>query len=269
MIRYAFSLVVVSAALIVTANLPPAVSAEEVLVAPPRPVVTESVQPQVSAPAYVVFDMETGELLLSARAEEERSIASLTKLFLAAQVLTELEHEQLIEVTESDVATYGRAGKLQTGQQLSVRELLFPLLLESSNDAAAALARQLNEISYAHLRFADGSGLSAQNRASAAELARVVRGMYRVEPYIFDITSMKQYLGPYTGWINNSPVMDLEGYVGGKHGYTEAAGRTLVAIFAEEALQGRELGYVILGSDDVRADTIELRTVVARSVALQ
>jgi D-alanyl-D-alanine carboxypeptidase len=83
------------------------------------------------------------------------------------------------------------------------------------------------------------------------------------------MTRLKQYIGEYTGWVNNSPVRDMEGYRGGKHGYTKAANRTLAAVFAESSLGNRELGYIILGSNDIRSDTEALRTAVLHSVEIQ
>ncbi len=219
----------------------------------------------VTAKAYGVFDVETGEILFSQNADEILPIASVTKLFTAAAVLD--EPDESVVVTNYDVATEGRAGKLEAGQEYMMHELLFPLLLESSNDAATALDRTLETVPFSN--FADAAGLSPENRASVTELVAQVDDLYKKAPHIFDITKLKQYIGEYTGWVNNSPVRDLEGYQGGKHGYTEAAGRTLVAIFSEAKLEDHELGYIILGSEDVKADTIALREAVASSVHLE
>jgi D-alanyl-D-alanine endopeptidase (penicillin-binding protein 7) len=161
-------------------------------------------------------------------------------------------------------------------------ELLFPLLLESSNDAAAALERAgtgdlvalMNQsVRAAGARattFADASGLSSLNVSSAAELATLTQALYSTEPHLFDITRLNQRLGEYVGWTNNSPVRDPR-YLGGKHGYTEAAGRTLVALFNESLVGGEErvLGYVLLGSADLAADVASLRQYVSESVRLE
>ena len=223
----------------------------------------------VTAKAYGVFDIETGELLLAHNSDSVLPIASVTKLFTAAAVLEASGITEELTITPEDVATEGRAGNLQSGQVYSTHELLFPLLLESSNDAGTAIKRTVGTISVAGRALADGSGLSSYNRASVEELAGEVRNLYFSQPHIFDITRLTQYIGTYTGWINNSPVKDLPGYRGGKHGYTDAAGRTLVAIFSEPNLAVRELGYIILGSADIKADTLALREVVERSVQLQ
>lgn len=256
------ALVVVSDPSKIKASAPVSLAAAE------RAVVTKMVTPAVSAKAYTVFDVTTGEILLSKDADEELPIASVTKLFTAAAAL-ELSPDEEVVVSAADVATEGRAGKLEAGDEYSVHELLFPLLLESSNDAAAALSRVTGPVAVGSHPLADTSGLSDANIASARELATAVRELYFTKPHLFDITKLSQKVGEYTGWINNSPVRDLPGYQGGKHGYTVAAGRTLAAIFSEDALQGRTVGYIVLGSDDVRSDVELLRASVEEAVRLQ
>ncbi len=232
-------------------------------------IVNEAKPQQVSAVAYGVFDIETGEFLLSQNSDQILPIASVTKLFTAVEAVESELIDETVIVNLLDVATEGRSGKLEVGQSYKLRELLFPLLLESSNDAATVFERTLGKISFADKILADGSGLSSQNTATVKELSQEVRRVYLDKPYVFDVTKLKQYVGKYTGWINNSPVRDLSGYQGGKHGYTKEANHTLVAIFKETSLGGRELGYVILGSDDLRSDTMELRATVAHSVHLE
>ncbi len=262
-------LIVFSTVLIVNLTnfslLPETESVDEEAVILRKIVVDDIYVDTISAKAYGVFDVKTGELLISKNEDEVLPIASVTKLFTAASVLED-ENESLI-VTASDVTAEGRSGKLEEGQEYKIQELLFPLLLESSNDAAVALNRALDNIPYSD--FADASGLSAQNKLSVSELADSIKDLYEKTPRIFDITKIKQYIGEYSGWVNNSPVRNMDGYQGGKHGYTNEAGRTLVAIFSEPNLEGRELGYILLGSDNVKNDVILLRKQVADSVHLE
>lgn len=223
----------------------------------------------VTAQAYGVFDVETGDLLIGHKENEELPIASITKLFTASEIMKDASLDDVLMVTKEDVETEGRAGKLEAGQEYTVRELLFPLLLESSNDAASVLSETIEDISVGGTVFEDMSGLSQKNKATIVELSKELRDLYVQNPYIFDITNVKQYIGENTGWVNNSPVMDLDGYRGGKHGYTEASNKTLTAVFSETSLADRELGYIILGSDDIRNDLIELRSLVNNSVHLE
>jgi D-alanyl-D-alanine carboxypeptidase len=222
---------------------------------------------QTSAKAYSVIDIKTGNVILSHNADEALPIASVTKLFTAA-ALESVPNETVV-ITVDDVATEGRSGKLEVGQTYDTHELMFPLLLESSNDAAAALERTIGEVTLSGQTLADASGLSSANTASAAVVASEMRSVYLGHPHIFDVTKLKQYVGKYTGWINNSPVRDLPGYQGGKHGYTVAAGKTLAAVFSEEVIDERPFGYVILGSEDIVADMLALREAVQRSVRIE
>jgi D-alanyl-D-alanine carboxypeptidase len=235
----------------------------------PTLVVTLPTVVDVSARAYGVFDVETGKLLFGENVDETLPIASVSKLFTAAAVIEQYPGTTTVHITAEDVATEGRAGKLFVGEELPLRDLLFPLLLESSNDAAAAIERTIGAIPFADRVLADAAGLLDANQASIAELSSEASRLYKKMPHVFDITRLNQYVGEETGWVNNSPVHELPGYVGGKHGYTEAAGRTLVALFAEPTLNNRVLGYVVLGSEDIRTDAEILRAVVADSVVLQ
>lgn len=230
-----------------------------------EPVVRLEFEPILSAKAYAVIDIDTGEIIASNNANTVLPIASVTKLFTAASALKASQLDEEVEVTAADVASEGRAGKLAAGQTYTLRELLFPLLLESSNDAAAVFERLLPLDLFVGVSLADASGLSAQNTATAEGLALAVKDLYQHQSQLFDITSLTQYISKETGWINNSPVRDLPGYLGGKHGYTEASNRTLVAIFSEPELANRELGYVILGSENVRADLLVLRSSLTNS----
>ncbi len=125
------------------------------------------------------------------------------------------------------------------------------------------------ELGASTLRVADASGLSPENRASAHDLAHLTSILYRTQPHLFDMARLTKRAGPYTAWQNNSPVLAPE-YRGGKHGFTEAANRTLVALFEETFPAGsRVVGYVILGSGDLAADTALLRDFVATKVTLE
>ncbi len=228
--------------------------------------------PVVTATSYAVIDMETGELLFSHDESTPRPIASITKLVTAAAMLEAELLEETVTIEQSDIAAEGRAGKLEAGQTLSYRELLFPLLLESSNDAAATVERATDENiitvmnslteGITDVSFADASGLSERNRASAAALATLLVKLYDTYPYVFDVSSLSQSFGTYTGWRNNSPVVSMDEYRGGKHGYTEAAARTIAAVFTEGE---RTVGYVVLGSDALVDDVAALRAAVHAS----
>jgi D-alanyl-D-alanine carboxypeptidase len=231
--------------------------------------------------AYAIFDVETGEIISAYNDETVLPIASVTKLITAAATTELLPEEKEATISYDDVAEDGRSGRLSVGERYTTHELLFPLLLESSNDAAATLERiaegtlveEMNELvakaGAKGMVLSDTSGLSSRNVASARDLATVASYLYKTEPHIFDITRLSKRAGPYVGWTNNSPVLETN-YRGGKHGYTEAAKRTLVALYEETYPAGkRTLGYVVLGSENLRSDMEKLRLYTQESVSLE
>ncbi|MEK7071311.1 MAG: serine hydrolase, partial [Patescibacteria group bacterium] len=99
-----------------------------------------NLKPKVSAEAYLVGDLDTGEVILQKNEREKLPIASVSKL-VTALVATELSNEgDVAQISKSALATYGKNGNFSLGEKIRVKELLYPLLLESSNDAAEALA---------------------------------------------------------------------------------------------------------------------------------
>ena len=81
------------------------------------------------------------------------------------------------------------------------------------------------------------------------------------------MTQLPRYVGETTTLVNNSPVHTVAGYQGGKHGYTEAAQRTLVARMETPFADGeRTLIYVILGGTSQATDLATLTTLVADTV---
>jgi len=100
--------------------------------------------PPVHASAYVVEDARTGEVLASSNARAHLSIASITKLMT---VLLTLEHHKLSDVVTADrrAAVVGESTiDLHAGEQFTVRDLIKAALIQSANDAAAALALSIS-----------------------------------------------------------------------------------------------------------------------------
>lgn len=247
---------------------------------PPAYQITPALSPTVSARAWGVYDTETGERLLAHESGAALPIASLTKLMTAA-VAYERVPAATTTLSWRAVATEGRAGRLEVGETLSVYELLFPLLIESSNDAAEALAEQAGRDSFiggmnlaaARLGmldtvYADPSGLSPENISTVDDLARLVGHLAAREPHLLDITRLSQYVGVAHTWVNVNPVAGVDTFRGGKHGYTEEADRTFVGLFEHEFPGGerRTLTIVLLGSENLVADVAALRSVVDLSV---
>jgi len=231
--------------------------------------------------AFIVFDVETGEIFASKEADKSLPVASITKLVTAAAAADTLDLEATAVVANTDVYTEGRSGKLNPGEKYTYRELLFPLLLESSNDVATVFERETQggivrnmnlftkNLGASDTSFLDASGLSEKNISTASDLMAITSYIYKESPHILDITKLSQFVGPYTGWVNNNPVLNSS-YLGGKHGYTVAANRTIVSLFEEKFKAGsKTLGYIVLGSDDLKSDIATLREYTAQSIYFQ
>jgi D-alanyl-D-alanine carboxypeptidase len=235
----------------------------------------------ISAPAWAVFSLQSGDILFAENEEAVLPIASVTKLATAATLLENYDMFYTTTTSWRDVASEGRAGGLVPGDVLSRGQLLFPLLLESSNDAATTLESSLsagelvesmNSFAIKHgltdTTFSDPSGLSPENKSSVRDLVRMTYLINKEQPHVTDITRLKQYLIDKHGWQNNNPFVTHAGYAGGKHGFTSEAGRTAVAIFEEQFPKNQkvEIGYILLGSTDLKEDMAILRELVRTGV---
>lgn len=213
-----------------------------------------------------IFDPETGALLAGNNFNALYPIASISKLFTAVAVMQSSEKNEMFKIVASDVNTEGRSGKLSTGMETTPYELLFPLLLESSNDAAVAIERSLNtafiestnevirSLSLSHTHIIESTGLSSENVSTVADLATFFTYLGKTYPHIVDITALDTYIDNRTGYGNSNPLHSSPNFTGGKQGYTNEAKHTFVGTFT---LQGssREIGIVLLQSSDLQSDS--------------
>jgi len=229
--------------------------------------------------SYLVMDEATGEVLLSKDADVPRPTASVIKLLVAAAALQSDLLTATTTITYSDVAAPEDFGKLAVGEVYTLRELLFPYLMESSNDAGAAISRTwdeeltpiIEEVLAAAgvadaITVADFNGLATDTLATPAALARLAQYILDTTPTVFDITTLPQYVGQQP-LVNNSPFIEDGDYEGGKHGYTPAAGKTAVVRFRVDYPDGeRTLIAVILGTDSNKAALAALKVALKESV---
>ncbi len=200
--------------------------------------------PALSAECAVLAGMN-GEILLEKNADARRLIASTTKLMTA---LVALEHSKLADEVEIPAACCGIEGSsmyLRAGETYTVRELLTGLLLASGNDAALALALHcggsedrfvawMNEKAAAlgmeNSHFANPHGLDApEHCGTAADLARMMAACLR-EPELAEILALDHAIIRDQYYVNHNKLLgSCPGCLGGKTGYTQAAGRCLVS----------------------------------------
>lgn len=221
--------------------------------------------PSLTTTTWGVFDPLTGVVRYGHETEVVHPIASITKLFTAYAALSSTSTAREVTIDWTDLSTNGRAGKLVYGDTLTLHELLFPLLLESSNDAGSAIVRTLGdsywnvittlitERALTHTRITDATGLSAGNTSTVTDLAKLYTYLRAAYPHLIDITQLRMRIGALHGWVNNDPVRELDAFTGGKHGYTTEAGKTFVGTVSLPNGRG-EVGIVLLHSTDLKAD---------------
>jgi len=201
-------------------------------------------EPKVSAQAYLVGDLNTGEVILSKNQEKKFPIASISKLMTALVAKEIMTPDETAEVTKTALATKGTNGELRLGRQMKITDLLYPLLLESSNDAAEVLALHFGRDSFiekmnqeaARLKmsvtsYSDPSGLSIKNQSTVSDIFKLVGYLMQKQPDIIKITKERSISVKKQSWSNISQFLGKDGYLGGKSGYTDPAKQTVVSIF--------------------------------------
>lgn len=242
------------------------------------------IAPVVSARAWAIGEVSSGEIIVGNDVDSVLPIASLTKLMTALVAVENYDLSEETTVTQKAVWTEGRAGRLKAGQVYPLRELLFPLLIESSNDAGEVLAahngRDLfidtmnfrgEELGMHQSVFADPSGLSRENTSSVHDMMILYTHIFHNERRILDVSMLSQYLTPDRGWVSNNPATGIDTFIGGKNGYIPEAGNTFVGGFREVIVSGEEGNFllVLLGSDDIEGDISALRTYIHEHMSLK
>jgi D-alanyl-D-alanine carboxypeptidase len=219
----------------------------------------------------LLFDLDTGAVLWRRQPDRVLPIASLTKMMTALLVVDRAPPDARVRVTKEALAYKGSAvGVLPKGKRIKLETMLNGLLLPSGNDAAIALAQRISgtvagfvahmnaragDLGLACTRFSSPDGFEdAGNHSCAIDLAEMARAVLD-RPRLARIVARRRAVLPFPikgGRIylfNNNPLLrtGYPGTIGIKTGYTEAAGRCLVAAARRN---GRRLGVVLLHSPD-------------------
>lgn len=222
----------------------------------------------ISSDAFIVADVDSGAIIFEKDSTQILPIASLTKLMTSLISLDVINQYSTATVSQKAYATYGAQGDLSPGERLTTGTLLFPLLLESSNDAAEVLAEfygrssfvaRMNDRAQAigmyKTSYDDPSGLSAENTSTAEDLFRLVQYVERHKRFIFDTSLLPSKTEAGHVWRNNSRFIDHEWYRGGKNGYTDEAQKTLITLFdIPMGEEKRTIAIILLHATDTTAD---------------
>ncbi len=233
--------------------------------------------PHVTAEKYLLADLKNDTILASQGISDQVPVASITKI-MTALVATEYIHiEKNLTVNDYSMATTSKP-RLKSGQVITVYDLLFPLLMESSNEAANVIADSMGKnyfvglmnkkaqaINMKDTRFVDPYGGGDGNVSSAQDLYALAKYVLNNRRFVFNLSAGRVttsvYGDPlYSDLQNFNTVPGLNStFLGGKIGKTTAAGETYIGVY-EETVQGekRPIVVILLNSEDVYADSREM-----------
>lgn len=222
---------------------------------------------EISAASAIVLDAATLEVLYQKNADEERPIASTTKILPSLIACESGKLDETVNITWDMVNTEGSLLGLRENDQITLRDLVAGMLLPSGNDAANAAAiylsgsledfaavmnRKAAELGLHRSLFVTPSGLDAgDHHSTARDMAVLTANALKNTDFskIFKMPSADIRINGETHTIynHNRLLQELEGCIGGKTGFTEKAGRCLISA-AER--NGNTLVCVTLGAPD-------------------
>jgi D-alanyl-D-alanine carboxypeptidase (penicillin-binding protein 5/6) len=241
--------------------------------------------PATTCQAWAIGDAKSGKLLWGFHENDRRDIASTTKM-MTAYLVTKLAEkdpkvlDEIIEFSEEADKTEGSTAGVRVGEKISVRELLYGLMLPSGNDASVALGEHFGsrlaksdkkdatsydcfiaamndaakQLGMDKTTYKNTHGLPAKgHQSSAGDLLKLAQAAMKL-PLFRDYVSTYQHGSTVDGpggykrnifWKNTNKLLGTEGYDGIKTGTTNAAGACLVS---QGTRDGKSLIIVVLGA---------------------
>lgn len=236
----------------------------------PRIEETPTLDINIKAKAAYVKDLNTGKVLYAKNENERLPLASLTKIMTALVAKRNADNNQLVKISESDLATEGEY-YLSSQEIFRLKDLIDITMSGSVNDTATAISGVLNnkktfidemnttakQIGLGDSYFKNATGLdidttTASAEGSAKDIATLLQYTLINYPEIFDATTVKKVSITSTGGIthNIENTNDITGHIpgllGSKTGFTDLAGGNL-ALIVDTGLN-EPVAIVILGS---------------------
>ena len=214
--------------------------------------------PAVSADSVVLMDATTGKVLYEKNKNTAYPPASTTKIMTALLVLEKANLEDVVTVSKNAEMADGSKIYLFQGEEVSVKELLYGLILASANDCAVALAEHISgsteefaklmnerakSLACKSTNFVNPNGLyDANHKTSAYDLALIMQELTKHEEYKEISTTPSYIMAPTNKSTEKRPLWNgnrlihkndsyyYEGCEGGKTGYTIQSKHSYVAV---------------------------------------
>jgi D-alanyl-D-alanine endopeptidase (penicillin-binding protein 7) len=226
-----------------------------------------AIVPDIRAEAAIIYNPENGQVLWESNSQDQRSIASITKVMTAVVTLEDApDFSEAVVVQRADVRAASTT-YLRAGDRVTKEDLLHLLLIASDNAAARVLARtsshgatgfitRMNEkaidLGLSNTKYADPSGLLAANVSSAYDMARLITyvsgnehiaGIMRKESYVATASRRKITIHSTNQLVRQGDV-DVQA---GKTGFISKAGYCLATLLRLPQ-GGPQVAVVVLGA---------------------
>lgn len=244
--------------------------------------------PELSAEAALIADIDTGETLLDKYSGKPMSVASLTKL-MTGVVASELVYlDRSIMISSRMLVDAIQSFPFIAGTTYRAIDLLYPLLLQSSNGSARALAGFLGEAEFIRQMnakavalgmgdtiFVDPAGVGDGNIATLKDFARLSKYIADKRRFLFDLTAGRPMdafsKSALSGLKNFNEFASTTELVGMKNGETRMAKQVLAGVWEWKTSDGklRRFFVGVLSSNNRRVDVDALITWLTTSFVLQ
>ena len=225
--------------------------------------------PSISAHSAILIEASTGEIIWSRNADEKRHMASTTKIMTALVAIENCDVTKTVTISPDAVGIEGSSVYLYEGEKLTMEDLLYAMLLESANDAAAAIAievggsiegfaemmnQKAQRLGLENSHFENPHGLDhPEHYTTAEELAKIASVAMKNEVFRSIVSTYKKTIplneteGVRLLINHNKLLKSYDGCIGIKTGFTKKSGRCLVSAALRD---GVELICVTLDAPD-------------------
>lgn len=232
---------------------------------------SNGIAPNINAKAWMVMDMESGQIIAQHEADTRIAPASLTKLLTASLVFDALDDNRLnidqeITVSERAWRTGGSRTFIEVNKQVAISDLLQGMIVQSGNDATIQLAetvagsvevfvdqmnKQAQNFGMTSSRFADPTGLpSPDTYTTVRDLSVLAQHIIRDHPKYYHYFSQQSFTFNKITQSNRNGLLTRNiGVDGLKTGHTDDAGYCLISTSVRD---GRRILSVVMGTETVR-----------------
>ncbi len=232
--------------------------------------------PSLSAASYLVADLQSNFVFLEKEKNAALPIASITKLITALVAGDHMNMDDYVFTVPKQSIVSTTFPRLRAGEEYSGFNLLYPMLVESSNEAAFTIADNFGRARFVDLmnekakalgmratQFEDPAGMKPGNISTVEDIFTLAKNIYFNRSFILRMTAEKYETGfrrpVFLGLRSVNGFSGNPEFVGGKMGKSDAAKETIISLFSIDFEgQKRIIAVIVLGSNDAIADATAL-----------